>query len=32
MGQNGIRAVQERYNWEAEAVRLVSAYEGLLAG
>jgi glycosyltransferase involved in cell wall biosynthesis len=32
MGQNGMRAVRERYNWEAEAVRLVRAYEGLLAG
>jgi glycosyltransferase involved in cell wall biosynthesis len=31
MGANGRRAVLEKYNWEAEAARLVEAYGQLLA-
>jgi glycosyltransferase involved in cell wall biosynthesis len=32
MGQNGREAVREKYNWEAEATRLVELYARLLAG
>lgn len=32
MGENGRRAVLEVYNWEAEAERLLAAYDRLLAG
>jgi len=31
MGKNGRRAVEEKYNWEQEAQRLLAVYEGLLA-
>lgn len=31
MGQNGRRAVEEKYNWEGEAKKLLSLYEELLA-
>jgi len=31
MAANGRRAIQERFNWESEAARLVIAYEDLLA-
>ena len=31
LGQNGRRAVLERYNWEADAAKLVSAYRSILA-
>jgi hypothetical protein len=31
MGENGRRAVHRLYNWEAEAERLLDAYERLLA-
>lgn len=29
MGENGQRAVGERYNWNREAIKLVAVYEGL---
>jgi glycosyltransferase involved in cell wall biosynthesis len=32
MGENGRRAVLQVYNWEAEAERLLAAYDRLLAG
>jgi glycosyltransferase involved in cell wall biosynthesis len=32
MGENGRRAVLQEYNWEAEAERLLAAYERLLTG
>lgn len=31
MGENGRRAVQEKYNWEREAAKLLSLYEELLS-
>jgi glycosyltransferase involved in cell wall biosynthesis len=31
MGTNGRKAVEERYNWEAEAHKLINVYETLLA-
>lgn len=30
MGENGRRAVQEKYNWESEAKKLLALYEELL--
>ena len=30
MGENGRRAVEKQYNWEMEAEKLLSLYEGLL--
>jgi glycosyltransferase involved in cell wall biosynthesis len=30
MGENGRRAVEEKYNWEHEAKKLLKIYEGLL--
>jgi glycosyltransferase involved in cell wall biosynthesis len=32
MGQNGRRAVLERYHWQAEADKLATFYDGVLAG
>jgi glycosyltransferase involved in cell wall biosynthesis len=32
LGENGRRAVLQVYNWEAEAERLLAAYDRLLAG
>lgn len=32
MGENGRRAVEEKYNWEAEATKLLGLYEVLLKG
>lgn len=31
MGENGRRAVQEKYNWKNEAEKLLALYEELLA-
>lgn len=31
MGENGKRAVKEKYNWEQEAKKLLAVYERLLA-
>jgi len=30
MGENGRRAVEEKYNWEKEAQKLLALYEQLL--
>ena len=30
MGENGLRAVRERYNWQMEEKKLLSLYETLL--
>jgi len=30
MGENGRRAVEDKYNWEQEAIKLRKIYEGLL--
>ena len=30
MGRNGRKAVMERYNWDAEGVKLVKFYRNLL--
>ena len=30
MGENGRRAVEEKYNWEREGIKLLEIYEGLL--
>ena len=32
MGENGKRAVLEKYNWEAEAAKLIAMYRSLLPG
>jgi len=30
MGQNGRRAVEEKYNWKNEAKKLIELYESIL--
>jgi glycosyltransferase involved in cell wall biosynthesis len=32
MGENGRRAVEEKYNWESESEKLLGVYANLLGG